>query len=539
MNEKKVVFGNEAREKLLVGINTLYDAVSVTMGPMGKNVIIKRSHAVPAHITKDGVTVVKDITLIDPIEDLGAQIVKEAALKTADKAGDGTTTATVLATTIISKGILNARNGINTVKMKKGIEIASDIAVDYIKNRAKIVEANDTEICNIATISANNDIEIGKLIAEGMAKVKADGTIALENSKTSETTIEVVEGMKLDKGYVSPYFMTDTEKLTATMDEPFILCCDTVVSDMNSIVPILEMVSRASGSIVIFANEIEGDALSAMILNKVKGLLKVVAIKAPNHGDVRSEILKDIATVCSGNVIDPKSGVEFANVVLGRATKVIVTRDNTTIIGGAGKSEDIKARQEQIRSLVDTCKYDHEKSLHKTRLARISGGIAIMYVGAATEIEMKEKKDRIDDALHATKAALEEGIIPGGGLVYMQAADAIRNAISCSLDTDEDLVMGMKIVAQSLHVPFNVIMKNAGETPEVILKNILDAHDKNYGYDAKSGKYGDMFEFGIIDPAKVARIAIETATSIACTFLTTECVIAPERINPVTGVTIN
>lgn len=539
MNEKIIEFGDAAREKLLAGVTKLYDAVSCTLGPMGKNVIIKRSTIAPAHITKDGVTVVRDITMKDPIEDIGAQVVKEAALKTADTAGDGTTTATVLASQIITKGIMQAKSGVNTVKMKNGIEAAAKIAVEFIKNRSVAVNANNDEIRNIATISANNDAEIGDLIAKGIASVKEEGTIAVETSKTGETTIEVVEGMKLDKGYVSPYFMTDVEKLTAVLDDTFIMCCDTTLSSMAEIMPILETVAKANASIVIFAHSVEGEALSTMILNKVKGQLKVAAVNVPSyHAEIRKEMLKDIAIVCGGNVLDPSTGMQINGIILGKASKVVITRDNTTIIGGAGNPDEIKARQAQIRSLIDACKFEHESMIHKNRLAKLSGGVAILHVGAATEIEMKEKKDRIDDALAATKAALEEGIIPGGGVLYLQAATHIESLLRVALTDsgtklDDDHVIGMKIMTYALRVPFDVIMTNAGKSPEVIYNNINTSKDKidyNYGYDAKNDRYGDMLEMGIIDPAKVARIAIETASSIACTFLTTACVIAPEKV---------
>lgn len=533
MNEKMVELGDGAREKLLQGINTMYEAVKCTLGPMGKNVIIKRTVMAPVHITKDGVTVVRDIVLKDPIQDLGVQTVKEAAMKTAEKAGDGTTTATILAANIIGRGINQVKNGANSVLLKQGIEKGADMAVKYIMERAKKVEANTEEIEHIATISANNDSEIGKLVAEGMSKVKEEGTIAVEISRTSETKIDVVEGMKIDRGYVSPYFVTDMEKMQAVLNEPFILCADMSLNNMQELVPLLENVSKANSSIVIIANDIEGDALSAMILNKVRGLLNVVAIKAPHYGDIRKEILRDIATVVGGNVVSPETGIQLNQVKLGRAAKVIVTKDSTTIIDGAGDKKEIQVRVAMAKSQMEAAKYDHEKEPHRMRIARLVGGVAVMYVGAATEIEMKEKRDRVDDALHATKAALEEGVIAGGGITYAHAADEIHNHLTHhSAEYKEDVQTGMKMVEAALRMPFEIILGNAGLNKDVISSEIYRKaeNNDNYGYDAKNGKYGDMFELGIIDPAKVARIAIETATSIACTFLTTECVIVPEKV---------
>jgi chaperonin GroEL len=531
MNEKKVDLGNDAREKLLAGIKVMYDAVKCTLGPMGKNVIIRRTVLAPVHITKDGVTVVRDIILSDPVEDIGVQTVKEAAMKTAEKAGDGTTTATVLAANIISKGIQHIKAGANSVHLKRGVELATDMAVDYVAARSIKIEATADEIRNIATISANNDPEIGALIAEGMAKVKSEGTIAVETSKTGETSISVVEGMKIDRGYVSPYFMTDVEKMQAVMNEPYILCADMAINNMQDIVPVLELVSKAGSSIVIIANDVEGEALSAMILNKVRGMLNVVAVKAPSYGEMQKEILKDIAAVCGAVIASPETGTMLAQARLGRASKVIVTKDSTTIINGAGNQQDIQVRIAQVRSQMEGAKYEHEKDQHRQRLARLVGGVAVMYVGAHTEIEMKEKKDRVDDALHATKAALEEGIIPGGGIVYSQAADKIKSHITHhSAEYGEDVLTGMKIMMSALRMPFEIIMENAGLSADVIGDKINGSENRNVGYDAKNNRIGDMLEMGIIDPAKVARIAIQTASSIAGTFLTTECVITPEKV---------
>ena len=530
MNEKKIEFTSDAQDKMASGVDKLYNAVKCTLGPMGKNVMIRRSAVANAHITKDGATVVRDIILSDPTEDISVQVVKEAAMKTAEKAGDGTTTSTIIAANIIKRGIQEIKSGANSVYVKQGIEKATRIATDYIVSRAKKIDANAVEIENIGTISANNDREIGKLIAEGMSKVKSDGTIAVELSKTGITSIEVVEGMRIDRGYVSPYFVTDPEKNQAVMDSPFILCADMSFNNMNEIVPLLEQVAKTNSSIVIVANEIEGDALSAMVLNKVKGALKVVAVKAPSYGDMRKEILTDIATVCGGTVASYDAGIDLGSVTLGKAAKVIVTNDSMTIIDSAGKQENIQARIAQTRSVVDSAKTEHEKNQHMQRLARLVGGVAVLYVGAPTEIEMREKRDRIDDALHATRAALEEGIVPGGGMIYAQAADEIKKYIVENPDLKDELIGGMKIVISALRKPFEIILENAGLHADIVSHKIYEGGFNNFGYDVKNDKYGDMLEMGVVDPVKVARIAVEIASSIACTLITTECVIVPEKL---------
>lgn len=532
MNEKLVKLGDEAREELLKGIDKMYNAVKCTLGPMGKNVIVRRNALAKPHITKDGATVVRDIILTDPIQDVAVQAVKEAALKTAEIAGDGTTTATVLASNIIAAGIGHIKSGANSVLLKQGIEAAVEIAKQSIADAAVKIQAGTDEVMHIATISANNDPEIGKIIASGMSMVKEEGVIAVETSKTGETTIEVVEGLKFDRGYVSPYFVTDNEKMTAVLNEPYVLIANFAINNMQDIMPVLERVAKASSSILIIADEIEGDALSTMILNKAKGLLNVVAVKSPHYGDIRTEMLKDISAVVGAKMLSSETGFQLDQIQLGRAKKVIVTKDSTTIIDGAGEPIEIQMRQAQARSMADAAKTDHECEQHKMRVARLCGGVAILYIGAATETEMKEKRDRVDDALHATRAALEEGIVPGGGITYINAADAIHEYLMSPRrpsDTalNEDFITGMKITERALRMPFVIILDNAGMYHEVVRSKI--GQGKTQGYDVKNDKYGDMLDLGIIDPAKVARVAIEVASSIACTFITTECIITPEK----------
>jgi chaperonin GroEL len=532
MNEKLIKLGDEAREELLKGIDKMYNAVKCTLGPMGKNVIVRRNALAKPHITKDGATVVRDIILTDPVQDVAVQAVKEAAIKTAEIAGDGTTTATVLASNIISAGIGHIKSGANSVLIKQGIEKAVEIAKRSIADAAVKIHAGTDEVKHIAAISANNDPEIGDIIALGMSKVKEEGVIAVETSKTGETTIDVVEGLKFDRGYVSPYFVTDGEKMTTVLTDPYVLVANFSINNMQEIMPVLERVAKTSSSILIIADEIEGDALSTMILNKAKGMLSVVAVKSPHYGEMRTEMLKDIASVVDAKMLSAETGFQLDQIKLGRAKKVIVTKDSTTIIGGAGTPLDIQVRMAQARSMADAAKTDHEIEQHKMRIARLSGGVAILYIGAATETEMNEKRDRVDDALHATRAALEEGIVPGGGITYVNAADAIREYMKSPLGDNEalpheDFITGMKITERALRKPFEIILENAGLNHEVVRSNI--GSGKTQGYDVKNDKYGDMVDLGIIDPAKVARIAIEVASSIACTFITTECIITPEK----------
>lgn len=531
MNEKLVKLGDEAREELLKGIDKMYNAVKCTLGPMGKNVIVRRNALAKPHITKDGATVVKDIILTDPVQDVAVQAVKEAALKTAEMAGDGTTTATVLAANIISAGIGHIKSGSNSVMIKQGIEAAVEIAKKSIADAAVKIKTGTDEVRYIATISANNDQEIGEIIAKGMSMVKEEGVIAVETSKTGETTIDVVEGLKFDRGYVSPYFVTDGEKMTAVLNEPYVLIANFAINSMQDIMPVLERVAKTNSSIFIIADEIEGDALSTMILNKAKGMLSVAAVKSPHYGEMRTEMLKDIASVVNAKMLSAETGFG-EQIQLGRAKKVVITKDSTTIIGGAGEQTDIQIRMAQARSMADAAKTDHEVELHKMRIARLSGGVAVMYIGAATETEMNEKRDRVDDALHATRAALEEGIVPGGGITYINAADAIREYLKSPLRDDEavpheDFITGIKITERALRKPFEIILENAGLNHELVRAEI--GSGKTQGYDAKNDRYGDMLELGVIDPTKVARVAIEVASSIACTFITTDCIITPEK----------
>lgn len=531
MNEKLVKLGDEAREELLKGIDKMYNAVKCTLGPMGKNVIVRRNALAKPHITKDGATVVKDIILTDPVQDVAVQAVKEAALKTAEMAGDGTTTATVLAANIIAAGIGHIKSGSNSVMIKQGIEAAVEIAKKSIADAAVKIKTGTDEVRYIATISANNDQEIGEIIAKGMSMVKEEGVIAVETSKTGETTIDVVEGLKFDRGYVSPYFVTDGEKMTAVLNEPYVLIANFAINSMQDIMPVLERVAKTNSSIFIIADEIEGDALSTMILNKAKGMLSVAAVKSPHYGEMRTEMLKDIASVVNAKMLSAETGFG-EQIQLGRAKKVVITKDSTTIIGGAGEQTDIQIRMAQARSMADAAKTDHEVELHKMRIARLSGGVAVMYIGAATETEMNEKRDRVDDALHATRAALEEGIVPGGGITYINAADAIREYLKSPLRDDEavpheDFITGIKITERALRKPFEIILENAGLNHELVRAEI--GSGKTQGYDAKNDRYGDMLELGVIDPTKVARVAIEVASSIACTFITTDCIITPEK----------
>jgi chaperonin GroEL len=531
MNEKLVKLGDEAREELLKGIDKMYNAVKCTLGPMGKNVIVRRNALAKPHITKDGATVVKDIILTDPVQDVAVQAVKEAALKTAEMAGDGTTTATVLAANIIAAGIGHIKSGSNSVMIKQGIEAAVEIAKKSIADAAVKIKTGTDEVRYIATISANNDQEIGEIIAKGMSMVKEEGVIAVETSKTGETTIDVVEGLKFDRGYVSPYFVTDGEKMTAVLNEPYVLIANFAINSMQDIMPVLERVAKTNSSILIIADEIEGDALSTMILNKAKGMLSVAAVKSPHYGEMRTEMLKDIASVVNAKMLSAETGFG-EQIQLGRAKKVVITKDSTTIIGGAGEQTDIQIRMAQARSMADAAKTDHEVELHKMRIARLSGGVAVMYIGAATETEMNEKRDRVDDALHATRAALEEGIVPGGGITYINAADAIREYLKSPLRDDEavpheDFITGIKITERALRKPFEIILENAGLNHELVRAEI--GSGKTQGYDAKNDRYGDMLELGVIDPTKVARVAIEVASSIACTFITTDCIITPEK----------
>lgn len=520
---KEIKFNTEAREGLKSGVDQLAAAVKVTLGPKGRNVVIEKKFGAP-QITKDGVTVAKEIELEDKFENMGAQMVKEVASKTADDAGDGTTTATVLAQAIISGGVKNVTAGANPMELKRGIDKAVREVVAQLKNQSQAVGEDISKIEQVATISANNDEMIGKLIAEAMGKVKKEGVITVEEAKGTETHVEVVEGMQFDRGYISPYFITDTEKMQSELEKPYILITDKKISTMKEILPVLEPVAQAGKALLIIAEDVDGEALSSLVLNKLRGTLKIAAVKAPGFGDRRKEMLQDIAILTGGTVISEETGLKLDTAtieMLGSADKITMTKDNTTIVDGAGKKEAIADRVAQIRSQIESTKSDYDREKLQERLAKLAGGVAVLYVGAATEVEMKEKKDRVDDALAATRAAVDEGIIPGGGVAYIRAAaslDALKG------DTDDELT-GIQIVKRAIEEPLRQIVFNAGGEGSVVINKVKEGTGA-YGFNARTDVYEDMFKAGIIDPTKVARVALENAASVASMFLTTECVIS-------------
>lgn len=528
MSNKKILFGEEARNLLKEGVNELADAVKVTLGPSGKCVAIQKSFGSP-HLTKDGVTVAKEISLQDPIKNMGAQLVKDVASKTGDDSGDGTTTATILAQTMINIGLKNVTSGASPLDIKKGIDKAVEVVVDLIKSSAISVGDDYEKIKNIATISANNDVVIGTLIADAMQKVKKDGIITVEEAKGTDTYIDVVEGMQFDKGYLSPYFCTN-DKMECELENPYILLYDKRVSTFQSICPILEAVVRQGRPLLIIAEDVESNALTALVVNKLRGGLKVCAVKAPAFGDRKKDMLKDIASVVDGVAISEELGLKLEDVTiesLGSAEKVVITKDSTTIINGNGKKEDIEERISTIKNSIEMATSDYDKEKLQERLAKLAGGVAVLYVGANSEVEMKEKKDRVDDALCATRAAVEEGIIPGGGVVYIQAAS---NLNELEYQNNEEK-LGIEIVQKAIEEPLKQIAINAGKDGSVILHKVKELNKENpcMGYNAKTDTYENMVESGIIDPAKVARVALENAASIAGMFLTTECVIVEEK----------
>ena len=523
---KEIKYNVEARELLKEGVDALANAVKVTLGPKGRNVIIDKKFGAP-HITKDGVTVAKEVELDDNFANMGAQIVKEVASKTNDDAGDGTTTATVLAQAIIGVGIKNVTAGANPMDLKRGIDKAVAAVVENIKSQSQEVGENLEKVEQVATISANNDSSIGKLIAEAVGKVKKEGVITVEEAKGTETHVDVVEGMQFDRGYISAYFVTDTEKMEAVLERPYVLITDKKISTMKEIMGVLEPVAQNGRSLLIIAEDVDGEALSALVVNKLRGTLKIAAVKAPGFGDRRKEMLEDIAILTGATVITEDKGLRLdaATVeMLGSADKVTISKDNTTIVDGAGSQEAIAARVAQIRNQaeVSTSDYDKEK-LHES-LAKLAGGVAVLFVGAATEVEMKEKKDRVDDALAATRAAIEEGIIPGGGVAYIRAAAAIADLKG---DNDDETT-GIAIVRRAIEEPLRQIVANAGGEGSVVVNKIKEGKG-SFGYNARADRYEDMFEAGIIDPTKVARVALENAASIASMFLTTECVLAEKK----------
>lgn len=524
---KKILFGEEARGLLKEGVNELANAVKVTLGPSGRCVAIQKAFGSP-HLTKDGVSVAKEISLEDPIKNMGAQLVKDVASKTGEDAGDGTTTATILAQKIINEGLKNVTSGANPLNVKKGIDKAVNAIVTLI--RANAIEVGDdyNKIKNIATISANNDENIGILIADAMQKVKKDGIITVEEAKGTDTYIDIVEGMQIDRGFISPYFVTN-DKMECELDNPYILLYDRKISSFQSLLGILEKVQRAGRSLLIVAEDVDGDALTALVVNKLRGGLKVCAVKAPAFGDRKKDMLKDIATIVDGVVITEEIGLKLEDVeleALGKANKVVIGKNSTTIIDGAGKKEDIDERVAIIKNQISEATSDYDKEKLQERLAKLVGGVAVLYVGAGSEVEMKEKKDRVDDALCATRAAIEEGIVPGGGIAYIRAVSQID---FLSFDNDDEEI-GYKIVEKAIEEPFKQIVANTGkEEGSVILQKVKELEEYEFGYNAKIGIYENLVESGVIDPAKVVRVALENAASIAGMLLTTECLIVEEK----------
>ena len=522
---KEITFDTSARDRIKKGVDKLADAVKVTLGPKGRNVIIDKKFGAPT-VTKDGVSVAKEIELKDPIENMGAQLVKEVASKTADAAGDGTTTATGLAQAIYAHGIKNVAAGANPMDLKRGIDKAVEAVVDNLKKQSKKIK-DSNEIAQVATISSNSDETIGKMIADAMDKVGKDGVITVEEAKGTETEVKTVEGMQFDRGYLSPYFVTNTEKMEAELDQPFILIYDKKISSMKELLPILEQSAQTGKPLVIIAEEVEGEALATLVVNKIRGALRVAAVKAPGFGDRRKAMLEDIAILTGGQVISEERGFKLENAtldMLGRAEKVNIDKDNTTIVNGAGKKADIQGRVGQIRAQIDTTTSDYDKEKLQERLAKLSGGVAILYIGAATEVEMKEKKDRVDDALHATRAAVQEGIVAGGGVAYIRAIESLKDPAAIGA-TNEDQATGVNIVRLALESPLRTIAENAGQEGSVIVNKVREGK-KDFGYNARDNKFESFFEAGIIDPTKVSRLALENAASIAGLLLTTEAVVS-------------
>jgi len=520
---KQLFFDTEARNKMKKGVDALANAVKVTLGPKGRNVVIEKKFGAPS-VTKDGVTVAKEVELEDAIENMGAQMVKEVASKTADVAGDGTTTATVLAQAIITEGLKNVAAGANPMDLKRGIDKAVKAVVENLRSQSQTVGSDNKKIEQVATISANNDHEIGKLIAEAMEKVSKDGVITIEEAKGIETTVDVVEGMQFDRGYISPYFVTNSEKMEAELDNPFILIYDKKISSMKDILHILEKVAQQGAPLLIIAEDLEGEALATLVVNKLRGTLKVAAVKAPGFGDRRKEMLQDIAILTKGIVISEEQGYKLENAdltYLGKCERVVIDKDNTTIVGGRGEKEGITARINQIKSQIENTTSDYDREKLQERLAKLSGGVAVLNVGAATEVEMKEKKDRVDDALHATRAAVEEGIVPGGGVAFVRAIESLDN-----VDTrNSDEATGVQIVRRSLEEPLRQIVENCGIEGSVVVNKVREGKG-DFGFNARDEKYENLIAAGVIDPTKVSRVALENAASIAGMLLTTECVVA-------------
>ncbi|MBS1639350.1 MAG: chaperonin GroEL [Bacteroidetes bacterium] len=521
---KQIYFEIEARNKMKKGVDTLANAVKVTLGPKGRNVVIEKKFGAP-QVTKDGVTVAKEIELEDAIENMGAQMVKEVASKTADIAGDGTTTATVLAQSIISEGLKMVAAGANPMDLKRGIDKAVSLVVENLKSQSQTVGSDSKKIQQVATISANNDETIGKLIAEAFGKVGKEGVITVEEAKGTDTTVDVVEGMQFDRGYISPYFVTNSEKMEAELQNPYILIYDKKISAMKDILHILEKVAQSGRPLLIIAEDLEGEALATLVVNKLRGTIKVAAVKAPGFGDRRKEMLTDIAILTAGTVISEELGhkLEGADLSsLGQAASVTIDKDNTTIVGGKGKKTDITARVNQIKAQVENTTSDYDKEKLQERLAKLAGGVAVLYVGAATEVEMKEKKDRVDDALHATRAAVEEGIVPGGGVAYIRAIESLETKVKGQIADEQT---GMAIVKRALEEPIRTLTINAGIDGSIVVQKIKEGKG-DFGFNARTEVFENLFKAGVIDPTKVSRVALENAASIAGMLLTTEAVVA-------------
>ena len=522
MAAKDVQFGNEVRQKMVNGVNTLANAVRVTLGPKGRNVVLDRSFGGP-HITKDGVTVAKEIELKDKFENMGAQMVKEVASKTNDVAGDGTTTATVLAQAIVAEGMKYVTAGMNPTDLKRGIDKAVAALVGELKNIAKPCDTSK-EIAQVGSISANSDEQVGAIIAEAMEKVGKEGVITVEDGKSLENELDVVEGMQFDRGYLSPYFISDAEKQIAALDNPFVLLFDKKISNIRDLLPVLEQVAKASRPLLIIAEDVEGEALATLVVNNIRGILKTVAVKAPGFGDRRKAMLQDIAILTGGVVISEEVGLSLEKATLddlGQAKRIEIGKENTTIIDGFGDAAQIEARVAEIRQQIETATSEYDKEKLQERVAKLAGGVAVIKVGAATEVEMKEKKDRVEDALHATRAAVEEGVVAGGGVALLRARAALENLHTGNADQDA----GVQIVLRAVESPLRQIVANAGGEPSVVVNKVLEG-EGNYGYNAGSGEYGDMIEMGVLDPAKVTRSALQHAASIAGLMLTTDCMIA-------------
>jgi chaperonin GroEL len=525
MAAKELLFNTEARAKLKKGVDHLAEAVKVTLGPKGRNVVIDKKFGSPT-VTKDGVTVAKEVELSDAIENMGAQMVKEVATKTSDLAGDGTTTATVLAQAIFREGLKNVTAGANPMELKRGIDRAVEAVVEQLKTLS-VPSAGKKEIAQVGTISANNDKEIGNLISEAMEKVGKDGVITVEEAKGLETTLETVDGMQFDRGYLSPYFVTDPEKMEAALEDPYILIHDKKISAMKELLPVLEKIAQSGRPLLIIAEDVEGEALATLVVNKLRGTLKVVSVKAPGFGDRRKEMLRDVAVLTGGQVVSEELGFKLENTTLndlGRAKRIVVDKDNTTIVDGKGKEDAIQGRIGEIRSAIDKSTSDYDREKLQERLAKLSGGVAVINVGAATETEMKEKKARVEDALHATRAAVEEGIVPGGGVALVRAQaglDKIRG-------TDDEKI-GVEIVRRALEEPIRMIAQNAGAEGSIVVGRVKESKDKNFGYNAATDAYEDLVKAGVIDPTKVTRTALQNAASIAGLLLTTECVVVEKK----------